>query len=626
MRPFLERHWLLVFLASLTLLVGILYAPVFKMGFVTDDFIEIGARNDDAVDFLAHDDLAGWGGQFIQRALIDPVSGVEIFRPTRQVIFWADYFMWHLNPLGYHITNLLFLVATCFVVALLAWHLTRRKSAAIVAGLLFALMPVHTAPIAEVASRGHVIAGFFVALTVLFYVLPRTRRNRVLAVVCCILAIGSKETALITPALLGLYEIVYHRDEVLRAPLRVILRQLPFWLCLAAAIGLRFLIFGRLSSSQYGVGSWNLSYQAAGYTLFVLAPFLNDISDAQTIAFWLVMALLVVVYRARREVAFGVLWVPLALFFTLASPPQERYFYTPSVGLVVALASILSQPFPLAVRWSRWAGALGTAALLLCLSWGAWIRVDAYRNAGEIVQTILAQVKTLHPTLPRGSQLVFVGIPEVIRQGYIFNNPRQVEYAIQWLYDDRSLRVKSQSSFPTVLTGLDKTFFLEYDRRKITERADLVQSLRNRLRCSDSPKNWVRWNFDKDAAGWEPWNEIDSFQPGSRGLRLNTTGNDPFMGSPFVEISPQQLRRVEIRMSAQAAQPTFLGELYWQTAAMSDFDGSAHVTFPVKADGELQTYTLRLNPQGAAPIIRLRLDPSDVPAKIELEQITLYCK
>ena len=133
--------------------------------------------------------------------MIDPVTNWEIFRPTRQWVFWADYFMWHLEPFGYHVTNLLLYLATSFSVVLLAWHLTRRRSAAILAGLLFVVMPVHTPPVAEISSRGHVMAGLFVCLCVLFYALPRRRLYTVLAWVMAILAMGSKETALVLPAL-----------------------------------------------------------------------------------------------------------------------------------------------------------------------------------------------------------------------------------------------------------------------------------------------------------------------------------------------------------------------------------------------------------------------------------------
>lgn len=605
-------------------MIAVLYAPVFGMGFVTDDFIEVGVRHDDARDFLARDDVAGWWSKFVERALIDPVSGTEMFRPTRQFIFTADYFMWYLDPVGYHITNLLLLLAACFVVALLAWQLTRRTSVALVASLLFALHPVHTAPVSEMSSRGHVIAGLFVALTVLFYALPRTRRNTLLALLSCVLAVGSKETALTTPLLLALYEVIYHREELRHEPRRVMLRQLPFWLIVAGAVALRLVLFGRLSS-RYAVGSWSWEYQVQGYSLFALAPFFQDITLEGTFLFFAALVIAMVLYRSRRQVRFGILWTPLALLGTLAYPPQERYFFTASIGLAIAFGSIVAQPFGGNTRWARAAGLVVTAAVCLSLGAGSIARIADFRNAGEIVQTVLAQVKTLHPTMPRNARLYFVGLPEVVRKGYVFNNALGVQYVMQWLYDDRSLRATNGLHFPVVFNALDRTFFFEYERRKITERADLVQALRERVTCSSSRKAIV-WNFGKDAGGWQAWNEMEAFQAQDGALHLRTNGNDPFMGSPFIEVPPRDLERIEIQMRAKADKRTLNAEVYWQTAEMPDFASEARTTFQVNADEASRKYVLPFAVRGDAPIVRLRFDPTDAPAEIQIERIALYCR
>ncbi|MCC7162075.1 MAG: hypothetical protein IT331_06255 [Anaerolineae bacterium] len=626
-QAWVSKHWIALLFIGLALVLGILYAPTFGMGFVTDDFIEVGARHFDARDGLYNGDNTIWFERFIERALIDPVSGQEIFRPTRQTIFWADYFVWRLEPFGYHLTNWLLYLATCFAVALLTFRLTKQRRAAVISGILFAVMPAHTAPVSEMASRGHVLAGLFVVLCVLYYVLPRSRRNTLAACLFCILAVGSKETALVIPALLAVYELVFHRAEIWRNPRAVVWRQLPFWLIVLGLIALRFYLFGRLSSSSYGLGSWEWTYQVQGYMLYALAPFLADIFEWQAIIVFVVIALLMVVYRSRGAVIFGFLWVPITLLVTYASPPQERYLFTASAGIALALGSILAQPLSARVRWAQWAGGIVTAALVVGLTYGAWQRTTSFRNAGEIVASVFEQVKTLHPTVPEGSRFVFVGLPEVIRGGYLFNSDLQMQYGVQMLYgDDRTLRATRAENFPVTLTALDRTYFFEYDRRKIIERADLVQAMRDRRRCADAPENLVRWTFREGAEGWEAWNEIDSFEARKGSLYVRTNGADPFMGSPFLEIEPQELDRVEIRMLARADAPTFNAALYWLTTDMQDFSEEARTSFQVTADGESHTYELHLSVRGDAPLLRLRLDPADMPAEIQLERVTLYCR
>jgi hypothetical protein len=150
----------------------------------------------DALDALAHDDVGLWLSRLPERILTDPVNDAQVVRPVRIGFFAADYFQWHLNPFGYHLTNLLFYFGACFAVGLLMWRLTLSKWAALLAALGFALMPVHAAPVAEIASRGHVLAGMFVALTVMLYILPPTRKRVLLSWLTFVLALGSKETAI----------------------------------------------------------------------------------------------------------------------------------------------------------------------------------------------------------------------------------------------------------------------------------------------------------------------------------------------------------------------------------------------------------------------------------------------
>ncbi|HZQ05906.1 MAG TPA: hypothetical protein VFD70_04955 [Anaerolineae bacterium] len=620
----LERYWLALTLIASALLLLLLFSPVLSIGFVNDDFIEIGARHYDALDALPAENYALWAQRFVERALVDPVSGWQIFRPTRQVLFWANYWMWHLNPLGYRLSNLTLYLAACLVVGLLAWRLSKRRSAAALALLLFAMYPVHFAPVSAVASLGHLLAGLFVGLCVLLYVLPATRSTTIGAWLACILAIGSKETALITPALLLLYEIVYRRESIWREPRAFLVRQLPFWLLAAGAVGLRLLLFGHLSNVPYQVGSWTLSYQIEQYIIFAVSPFLDDVNNWQMVAFVIVFVLLLWFYRKRREVVFGLLWVPVSLLVTLPFPPQGRYFITPSIGVALAFGSILSQPFHVNAYWTRWAAVGLTAIVLIGFEVGAYGRTTQYHNLGVATQNFVRQLKALHPQFPNDSQIVVTGLPALGR-GRLFISPLHLQYAIQLAYDDRSLQATPAQNFPASLQAPDRTFFFEYGR-KLIERDDLVEAIRERRQCSDTPDKAIVWKFDRDAEGWQPWNELDQFETRDGVLQIHSTGNDPFMGGPFIEVKPRELERIEITLRANAEQPTLNGELYWQTAGMEDFDAQARETVSITADDAWHTYTVKPKVRGNDNIVRLRFDPADAPAEIQVQEIAVVCK
>jgi hypothetical protein len=336
-----------------------------------------------------------------------------------------------------------------------------------------------------------------------------------------------------------------------------------------------------------------------------------------------------VLYRARREVVFGLLWIPLAMPVTILFPPAERYFVTASIGLALSLASILAQPFNAQMRYEKIARVVGlfiAAVLIVVFSWGTLNRNDDYLDLSNTTQRTLRQLKQLEPTLPHDAQLTFVGLRAPARGGTLFITSRQLEYAVQLLYQDRSLRVAMPDEFPTTLDAPDKTFFFEYSNFQLTEQADRVTALRERKRCGDSRQNIIRWNFNTDAEGWQAWNQIEGLRVNERALVFQTTGNDPFMGSPFIEVRPQEIKYLEIQMRARAAVSTFNAQVFWQTADAPDFASSARVTFQVRADNASHKYQVPINTRDTAPIVRLRFDPSDTPAEIQLERITIYCK
>jgi hypothetical protein len=134
------------------------------------------------------------------------------------------------------------------------------------------------------------------------------------------------------------------------------------------------------------------------------------------------------------------------------------------------------------------------------------------------------------------------------------------------------------------------------------------------------------WSFDNEAGGWEPWSEIDRFETRDGALQLRATGGDPFLGSPFIEVRPRELDRIELTLRVTSTVPEINGELYWQTTGMEDFGSNARTQFRVPADNQSHAVVLKPDVRGREPIIRLRLDPADAPAEIAVESITIYCR
>jgi hypothetical protein len=109
------------------------------------------------------------------------------YQPIRMLSYAIDYHFWMLNPLGYHITNILFYILTCIIVFFtlrdLSAHLRERVSpdsherVAILGSLVFAAHPVHVEAVTWLAARKEVLQGFFFFLAFYLYLKGRERED-----------------------------------------------------------------------------------------------------------------------------------------------------------------------------------------------------------------------------------------------------------------------------------------------------------------------------------------------------------------------------------------------------------------------------------------------------------------
>jgi tetratricopeptide (TPR) repeat protein len=149
----------------LVLLTCAVYLPVLKCGFIIDD------------DDYVQNNLTLRSLQGLARIWLDP-SATPQYYPLTFTTFWVEYHLWELNPLGYHIINVLL---HCAGVVLL-WRVLKLLEipGAWVAAAIFAVHPVHVQSVAWITERKNVLSGVFyfaAALTYLRWTMSGTDRT-----------------------------------------------------------------------------------------------------------------------------------------------------------------------------------------------------------------------------------------------------------------------------------------------------------------------------------------------------------------------------------------------------------------------------------------------------------------
>jgi hypothetical protein len=239
-----RRRWFKCTLLAAALAIGVAAAAPYlqtrAFGFIYDDYWTVsGNRHLDKPLFellraLASGRALAWGMP-------------DATRPLMSASLWLDRRLFGLSPAGYHLDSVALYVVVSISAAALAFALLRKWYAALVAGLAFAVAPLHAEVVAAVNYREDLLAalGLFAGLALLYWPSPRMARSRIYGAgalwACALLA---KESACVGPALFAAAALV-------RPPPRALVRQAPRLAATAALVGVAWLVW-RLWLSHLG--------------------------------------------------------------------------------------------------------------------------------------------------------------------------------------------------------------------------------------------------------------------------------------------------------------------------------------------------------------------------------------
>jgi hypothetical protein len=173
------------------------------------------------------------------RLISNPTIGSYYYRPLFLLSLAVDYNLWVLNPLGYHITNVILHAISSFIVYLVGRRLFSNHIPAFIGSMLFAVHPVHVESIAWISGRTDPMAAVFFLLSFYLYILFRDGKGLIMLIFSLIayfFSLLSKEIGITLPLLLLAYEFSFkpHPDNTKYNKIKS-LQGIGFYLLISAA-------------------------------------------------------------------------------------------------------------------------------------------------------------------------------------------------------------------------------------------------------------------------------------------------------------------------------------------------------------------------------------------------------
>ncbi|EQC28087.1 hypothetical protein SDRG_14180 [Saprolegnia diclina VS20] len=382
-------------LGAVAALAAATFANTLSCGFVWDDRAAILTNRDLRTDETSVWDL--WSHDFWGMALTSPTSH-KSYRPLTVLTFRVNYALGGYNPMGYHLLNVLLHIAASVLVVVVGRRVVAPFGASntpVLAGLLFAVHPIHCDSVASVVGRADVLCTCLSLLAFCLYdaSASATCTNWPLytaSLVCVLAATLCKELGATTLGILVALELLRtapppSRSKRLGLSAGVVRVALLLGLG-SAAIASRIALNGdqtlyawSIFENDVSLLPWGLprlltTLHTHGWYLYKLVwpqylcydygfrtiPIISSLFQMENLGTVLAYAALLVLLRVafdRRQTSplllltsFGLFpFIPAAnLLFPVGTIVAERLMYFPSVGFCFVLGYALDS----ALRWS----------------------------------------------------------------------------------------------------------------------------------------------------------------------------------------------------------------------------------------------------------------------------------
>jgi Tfp pilus assembly protein PilF len=339
-------------LGIISIISAIVFLPSLNNDFTNWDDDGYVVKNPDIMGLTFHNIAEVFSSTYISN-----------YQPLTMLSYMIDFQLFQLNPMAFHVTNLLWHIANCLLVFMFMYSLSGSNLAGLIAALLFAIHPLRVESVAWIAERKDVMSAFFFLLSLLFYVRYLKTPKRTwyhLGIISFLFSLLCKPMAVSLPFVLLL--IYYLKNG--RPDKKALLNTIPFFALTAifsivtlfaqnvlAPVGtdtFSLSIIHRLCIPFYGI-LFYIVKTIFPFRLCSFYPFPGDTGNSLEILVSPLVcagiAAILFYFRPRsRKLWFGMLFYLFTLIPVLQIIPvgnamvAERYTYIPSIGIFFLVA------------------------------------------------------------------------------------------------------------------------------------------------------------------------------------------------------------------------------------------------------------------------------------------------
>jgi hypothetical protein len=416
------------------------------IGYLLDDYLHVEYLNK-----AAHGDLSGVLTRMYSRWSY-ATDGLLAYRPGLTLSFWLDYMAWNGQAFGMHVTNILLSAAVSVLAALATVELSNtlqlrhKYLTGFLAGMLFAVYPLHAEETAWIVDRADGLGSVFALISVIAFLrFARTRKNRTfgISLASFLVSLTAKESMVTLPVVITLLAILVCRNVSWK-------RVSSYWGVLALFALWRTIAIGQLIGGYGSTGK--ISFKSVIRTLFdgsTIAKIffcateeISTPSALQTLASSSYAAIASCgLFAATKDLRVLRLYLFLVLWSIVTVLPAfqiwhiypnligSRLFYVGSIPLCILLAYCAMGSSVIKTTNRLTLGAGLAAVTVLAGVWAHLLQINLipWMVAGKQMAGLTKEVQQIAESVPRGQRALIVNIPQDYKGASMLGRPEFLE-------------------------------------------------------------------------------------------------------------------------------------------------------------------------------------------------------